>query len=52
MRYLISTMVLWLILWPGIAMADCTYQTITLDGKTIYCITCCLENSCSTTCNK
>jgi len=37
---------------PAIAYATrCTTQTITIDGKTLTCVTCCWQGNCDTTCS-
>ncbi len=37
--------------WPGAAHAACTTQTYVLNGRIVYCTTCCMGGSCTTNCN-
>lgn len=36
---------------PVAAYAACTYSSYTIDGRTVYCSTCCYNNICNTVCN-
>ena len=44
---------LWAVIWTAEpALASCTYQTYTIDGRTITCQTCCYGAAgCQTTCS-
>lgn len=42
-------------IWAAVAAtnvwAACTTHTYTVNGKTVYCTTCCYYGNCTTTCN-